>query len=266
MVALNSMDLQVLCDIARRAGQEIMAVYMRDFSVWHKSDDSPLTEADLRADSIIREGLEAAFPQVFILSEESSSVATAFGEVFFLVDPLDGTKEFLKRSNEFTVNIALVNQGHVVAGVVYAPAQDDLYFAARGRGAFRSCAGATEKLNVANFNHDRPVRVVGSRSHGVDVLATWLARLPHAHDFVAAGSSLKFCKVASAQADIYPRFGSTSQWDTAAAQCVLEAAGGYVLDLSGRPLHYGLGRPILNAHFVAIGDPSLRALLPAQQV
>lgn len=254
---VTSQQLQTLCSIARAAGRDIMAVYSTDFAAQAKADASPLTEADLRADAVIRSSLEAAFPGVFILSEESSTVPMGQVETFFLVDPLDGTKEFIKRNGEFTVNIALVHRGHVVAGVVFAPALDELYFAASGIGAFKHRAGVTKALAVSIYDEAKPLRVVGSRSHGADALQVWLAALPYEHSFVAAGSSLKFCRVASGDADIYPRFGPTSQWDTAAAQCVLELAGGLVLDLAGNPLFYGLERSMLNAHFLAMGDPGL---------
>lgn len=261
MMMVTSEQLETLCGIAQAAGREVMAVYASDFAAWTKADASPLTEADLRADAVIRQGLEVAFPGVFILSEESSSESVGAVGSFFLVDPLDGTKEFLKRNDEFTVNIALVYQGQVVAGVVLAPALGELYYAARGLGAFKRSAGGVAVLQVADFEEGKPLRVIGSRSHGGDALAAWLATLPHEHSFVAAGSSLKFCRIASGDADIYPRFGLTSQWDTAAAQCVLETAGGAVLDLTGNPLRYGLERPVLNPQFVAVGDKRLNDLI-----
>ena len=171
------------------------------------------------------------------------------------MDPLDGTKEFLKRNGEFTVNIALVWQGVPIAGVVFAPALGELYYAALGLGGWVQIAGsAPQVLQVAVWRPTEPLRVIGSRSHGGIKLAAWLATLSCQHSFVAAGSSLKFCRIAQGRADIYPRFGPTSQWDTAAAHCVLMAAGGAVLDLAGRPLQYGLQRPLLNPEFVAVGD------------
>jgi 3'(2'), 5'-bisphosphate nucleotidase len=247
-------DLQTLCGIAEAAGREIMEVYACDFTSWSKADASPLTEADLRADAVIRKGLELSFPGVFILSEESSSSGVAHPETFFLVDPLDGTKEFLKRNDEFTVNIALVHQGRPVAGVVFAPALDELYFAAEGAGAWKRTTAGTTALKVASQESGRALRVMGSRSHGGDALGEWLGRLGCEHSFVAAGSSLKFCRIAEGQADVYPRHGPTSQWDTAAAQAVLEQAGGAVLDPNGQPLRYGLDRPMLNPFFMAVGD------------
>ena len=254
-------QLTALCQIAEAAGREVMAVYAQDFASWQKDDASPLTEADLRADRVIREGLEMHFPGVFVLSEESVSQGGGAADTFFLVDPLDGTKEFLKRNDEFTVNIALVHRGQAIVGVVLAPALGELFYAARGLGAWMRGGQAQDvrTLQAAPCSTGQPLRVMGSRSHGGDELAAWLSSLPHEHTFVAAGSSLKFCRIAAGQADVYPRFGPTSQWDTAAAQCVLEVAGGAVVDFSGEPLQYGLDRPILNPAFVAVGDRALIA-------
>jgi 3'(2'), 5'-bisphosphate nucleotidase len=260
---IDSKQLQVLCDIARRAGDEIMAVYRTDFASWTKDDDSPLTQADLRSDAVIRSGLEEAFPNVFILSEESTSQASSASSApspqrrFFLVDPLDGTREFLKRNDEFTVNIALIDDGAPVAGVVFAPALDQLYFAAQGLGAFRRDPGGDVRLQPQAPAAGQSLRVIGSRSHGGEALSAWLQKLTVPHTFVAAGSSLKFCRLAEGAADIYPRHGPTSQWDTAAAQAVLECAGGAVHDPSGAPLRYGLERPVLNPFFIALAQAGM---------
>jgi 3'(2'), 5'-bisphosphate nucleotidase len=250
--------LAALCDIAAAAGREIMDVYAGDFTASEKSDASPLTEADLRADAVIRRGLEAAFPGVYVLSEESSSTGSDTGETFFLVDPLDGTREFIKRNGEFTVNIALIRSGKPAAGVVAAPALGELFFGAAGAGCWMRVAGADTALATRKIAPDNPLRVIGSRSHAGDSLAAWLDRLPCEHRFVAAGSSLKFCRLAQGQADVYPRLGPTSQWDTGAGQAVLEAAGGVVLDPGGQPLCYGLQRPLLNPDFIALADPAFR--------
>ncbi len=251
-MSITKEQLDTLCRIAEAAGREIMAVYATGGETWLKDDASPLTEADLRADRAIRAGLEAHFPGVFILSEESVSSGPAAGDQFFLVDPLDGTKEFIKRNGEFTVNIALVEQGVAVASVVLAPALDELYFGAHGLGAWKRDVSGLREIRTARREPGRPLRVIGSRSHGGERLEAWLATLQQEHSFVAAGSSLKFCRIAEGSADIYPRFGPTSQWDTAAAQCVLEAAGGAVTDLEGQPLRYGLDRPVLNPEFIAV--------------
>ena len=257
---MTKAELDTLCRIAEVAGQEIMAVYREGGETWQKDDQSPLTEADLRADRVIRAGLEQHFPGVFILSEESVSAGPRDAERFFLVDPLDGTKEFLKRNGEFTVNIALIENGEPVAGVVLAPALDELFYAARGLGAWKRDSTGLRPIATAHRSPTDPLCVMGSRSHGADKLNAWLTTLKTEHTFVAAGSSLKFCRIAEGQADIYPRFGPTSQWDTAAAQAVLEVAGGVVTDLQGTLLRYGLDRPVLNPEFVAVGDVGLREL------
>jgi len=246
--------LGLFCDIVDQAGQEIMAIYRTDFAAWSKDDESPLTEADLRADAIIQERLKNAYPQIYILSEETSAGHHPSAECFFLVDPLDGTKEFLKRNDEFTVNIALIDQGVAVAGVVFAPALNEMYFAAQGIGAWKRVRNVEQRIQVAPLDDKRPLRIIGSRSHGGDALAEWLARLERSHSFVAAGSSLKFCRVAEGQADVYPRFSPTNQWDTAAGQCIVEAAGGMVCNVYGEPLRYGLDKPALNSYFLAYGS------------
>lgn len=259
---LSETQLQILCDIAETAGREIMTVYREGGETWNKDDQSPLTEADLRADRVIRAELEKHFPGVFILSEESVSAGQQDAERFFLVDPLDGTKEFLKRNGEFTVNIALIENAEPVAGVVLAPALDELFYAAKALGAWKRDVAGLRAINASRASPAGLLRVMGSRSHGADKLDAWLATLKTEHTFVAAGSSLKFCRIAEGRADIYPRFGPTSQWDTAAAQAVLELAGGSVTDLEGNPIRYGLDRPVLNPEFVAMGDKDLLDLVP----
>ena len=262
-MTLSRSDLNTLCQIAEAAGRGIMDVYRNGGEIWQKDDFSPLTEADLRADRVIREELERHFPDVFILSEESVSLGTQTGGRFFLVDPLDGTKEFLKRNDEFTVNIALVEDGRLIAGVVLAPALEELFYAAQGLGAWKRDAVGLRKVATSGYDSARPLRVMGSRLHGGEKLDAWLAQLTKEHSFVAAGSSLKFCRIAEGKADIYPRFGPTSQWDTAAAQCVLELAGGVVTDLQGSPLRYGLDRPILNPEFAAMAAAELVSVVAA---
>jgi 3'(2'), 5'-bisphosphate nucleotidase len=247
-------ELNALGVIAQAAGLEIMDVYRRDDAVsWTKADDSPLTQADLRADAAIERGLRQAFPGIPIWSEEGAALAAEGApSEFFLVDPLDGTKEFLKRNGEFTVNIALVDHGRPVAGVVLAPALGQLYYAGAGVGAYRRSAEGEAPLRTRPPLPGEPLRVIGSRSHGGEALDQWLEQLQCEHTFVAAGSSLKFCRIAEGLAHAYPRMGPTSQWDTAAAQAVLDAAGGAVLDGQGRELAYGFDRPVLNPFFIAL--------------
>ena len=260
-MTLVDRDVDLLCEIARDAGRAILRLYGTDCATATKHDASPLTQADTDADAIICEGLARAFPAIPIVSEESAAAAGAGTALFFLVDPLDGTKEFLNRTDEFTVNIALIDHGRPVAGVVFAPALDELFAAASEGPARKYAHGTRDDLAVALFDRSRPLRVIGSRSHTSPDMQQWLDALDVPHTFVAAGSSLKFCRIAEGRADLYPRFGHTSQWDTAAAQAVLERAGGRVADLSGAPLCYGCDRPMLNPFFTAIGDPRLAILI-----
>jgi 3'(2'), 5'-bisphosphate nucleotidase len=245
--------LNHLEQIARQAGEAIMGVYAKDFAHWNKVDASPVTEADLLADRLIRAALAAAFPDIPVVSEEFEHSIDPNTNTFFLVDPLDGTKEFLKRNGEFTVNIALIHDGHPVAAVVGTPALGVVYVAAKGLGAVRRDSLGEKQLVVKDRSADMPLRVIGSRSHAAAEMGAWLQQLSQPYLFMAAGSSLKFCRIAEGEADVYPRFGPTSQWDTAAGQCVLEAAGGTVSTLDGTPLCYGLNRPMLNPQFVARG-------------
>jgi len=250
--------LDAVVAIARAAGDEIMAVYERGadgLAVTQKADASPLTEADERAHRLIAERLAALSPRLPLLSEEDVAVfpgPDARGR-YWLVDPLDGTKEFIKRNGEFTVNIALIEAGRPALGVVHAPALGVTYLAADEVGAFRQALGeARQTIAVAQHVPGAVWRVVGSRSHADDSLAAYLEGLGE-YELVPMGSSLKFCLVAEGRADLYPRLGPTSLWDTAAAQCVVEQAGGSVRTLEGRPLGYANTRQLLNPYFVAAG-------------
>ena len=255
--------LAALCALARDAGRAILDVYRSDFAVDFKDDQSPLTEADRRAHALIARGLAALPESLPLLSEESPGDELAERRTwrqYWLVDPLDGTKEFLKRNDEFTVNIALVSDQRAVLGVVLAPALDRLYFGAVGFGAWRQDAdGEPRRISV------RPapstLRVVGSRSHPSGELAAYLAGLG-AHDIAPMGSSLKICLVAEGAADIYPRLGPTSEWDTAAAQAILESAGGRMIDPQGHALRYNAKEDLLNPHFLAFGDSTRDWLAP----
>jgi 3'(2'), 5'-bisphosphate nucleotidase len=220
-----------------------------------KADASPLTAADLRAHRLIVERLRELTPELPVLSEEAADVPFAVRSQwrrYWLVDPLDGTREFLARNGEFTVNIALID-GHAPAlGIVHVPVTDTTYRGLPGEGAWRERAGApAERIRVA-ARSAATVRVVGSRSHRGDSLDAFLTRIG-AHELVAIGSSLKFCLVAEGAADVYPRLGPTSEWDTAAAHAVLVAAGGAVSALDGTPLAYNTREQLLNPFFVACG-------------
>jgi 3'(2'), 5'-bisphosphate nucleotidase len=256
--------LAELCTIARTAGEAILEVYGTEFQVQLKEDRSPLTQADRVAHEIIGERLLALDDTVPMLSEESAPADVALRRTwtrYWLVDPLDGTKEFLKRNGEFTVNIALIDQGRAVLGVVLAPVLDRLYFGAVGHGAWRADKGAEPQPIRARRDAASPLRVVGSRSHGDGELAAYVAALGP-HELKPMGSSLKICLIAEGAADIYPRLGPTSEWDTAAAQAILESAGGRMIDRLGEPLRYNTKDDLLNPHFLAFGDQRRDWLAP----
>ena len=240
--------------IAVEAGRKILDVYERGFSVEHKEDRSPLTEADRAAHDLIAARLARLTPDIPLLSEESAKIEyaeRARWRRFWLVDPLDGTKEFINRNGEFTVNIALIEDHAPVLGVVYVPVPGVVYFACRGRGAFKHTSlAAPEPIRARGFAGGKPI-VVASRSHAGAETEAFLQSLGP-HDVVSMGSALKLCLVAEGAADVYPRLGPTMEWDTAAAQCVVEAAGGRVTDVSRRPLTYNK-ESLLNPWFLASG-------------
>jgi len=245
-------------DIARRAGAEILDVYRsRDRVQSAKADSSPLTLADLRSHRLIMRALGELTPRVPVLSEEGAVIAFAERATWrqhWLVDPLDGTKEFLSGNGEFTVNIALIGAHEAQFGVVYIPVLDTMYWGGPGLGAWRS-KGAAEPIPIRVQRHAvAPVRVVGSRSHLGDSLEGFLSRLGP-HEFVPFGSSLKFCMVAEGTADVYPRLGPTSEWDTAAAHAIVTGAGGFVVTAAGEPLSYNAKADLRNPDFVVYADP-----------
>ncbi len=244
-----------LIELAETAGRAILEVYGTDFDVEEKDDQSPLTKADLASNSLIVAGLRQLTPEIPIISEE-------FGlpdfeerrqwDIYWLIDPLDGTKEFVNRNGEFTVNIALIRQHVPVLGIVHVPVSQVTYIGCKGVGAERRDPGKDPcRINVKRES-ESPVRVVGSRSHRGDSLNHFLENLGD-FEMHPMGSSLKFCRIAEGAADIYPRLGPTSEWDTAAAQAVVEQAGGQVLELDGKPLSYNSKDDILNPHFLVIG-------------
>lgn len=245
--------LERVCEIAREAGHAVMEVYCTDFAVRGKHDSSPVTAADERAEAIIVAALQALTPDVPIVAEEAVAAGRMpeVGGRFWLVDPLDGTKEFISRNGEFTVNIALVVDGEPVLGVVYAPALGRLFAGARGGDAYVEDAAGRRSIRCRGVP-GAGLTVVASRSHGdADALASFLGERKVA-SLENAGSSLKLCLVAAGEADLYPRLGRTMEWDIAAGHAVLAAAGGRIADLSGAALRYG--KPgFENPHFVASG-------------
>lgn len=250
-----------LLSIARSAGDAIMAVYSAgETQVLLKEDASPVTAADWAAHCVLTSQLAPLLPDCPVVSEEdvgSQSSRQNEGR-FWLIDPLDGTKEFIARNGEFTVNIALIEDGRSVLGVVYAPSIDTLYWGGSGMGAFRQVGGDIVAIRVSDSETSARCRVVASKSHLNEATQSFIDRLGEA-SLIQAGSSLKFCRVAEGAADIYPRLAPTCEWDTAAAQAVLEGAGGAVLDLQGQCLKYGKS-DVLNPSFIATRDV---ALIPA---
>lgn len=254
---LSHDSLNELEAIARKAGDAIMRIYNapnfeEKIAVQAKGDDSPLTQADLAAHEIIKTELSklsvnalAELPQ---LSEESANIdwqERQQWQTYWLIDPLDGTKEFIKRNGEFTVNIALVHQGQPIAGVVYAPATQTMYSAAAGK-AYKNGSVIKARQDA----HAQTLKVVGSRSHASPDMQAYLDQLDKPYDMVSMGSSLKLCLVAESKAHLYPRLGPTSEWDTAAAHAVALAAGAEVVTTDGEPLQYNQKASLLNPYFI----------------
>lgn len=246
-------SLSELATIVRRAGEAVMEIYACAFSVERKQDGSPVTEADKRSEEIILRGLDRVASGVPVVSEEAAANNDEAGNggAFWLVDPLDGTKEFISRNGEFTINVALIDEGAPVLGLVLAPALQRLFAGSLGAGAVVEDGDGRRSVS-ARSEPPEGVTVVSSRSHGdADALSRFTAARKVAAQ-LTAGSSLKFCLVAAGQADLYPRFGRTMEWDTAAGHAVLRAAGGRVTELDGSDLMYG--KPgFENPHFVAWG-------------
>ena len=245
-----------LVELARKAGDAILEVYAGDFDVTEKDDQSPLTQADLASHQIISRALAGLTPETPVLSEESADIPYETRRLwaeYWLVDPLDGTKEFINRNGEFTVNIALIRGHQPVLGVVHVPVSGVSYYGARGEGAFkREGDSAPVSISTRAPAAEKAV-VVGSRSHANPMLAKCLESIGP-FELVSMGSSLKFCLVAEGSADLYPRLGPTSEWDTAAAQAVVEAAGGAVVGMEGDPLPYNCKDDYLNPWFLVFGD------------
>lgn len=244
--------------LARAAGERIMHIYNGGFTVEYKDDHSPLTEADMAAHNAILAGLDLLTPDIPVLSEESADIAFAIRRqwpTYWLIDPLDGTREFIKRNGEFTVNIALIHQQRPVLGVIHVPVSGVDYFARAGAGAFKQRPGeASQRIQVAPDCRTPPL-IAGSRSHQSTALKAFLSRLGEYH-ILSMGSSLKSCLVAEGKADLYVRLGLTSEWDTAAAQCIVEEAGGRVTDTHMQDLRYNTKDSLLNPHFFVFGDLS----------
>lgn len=257
---INRQDIETLLaevkQIAYEAGRNIMEIYEQGFSVEEKSDHTPVTEADFAAHRVILEGLQALTPDIPILSEECPP--PPFHErtrwpCYWLVDPLDGTREFIRRNGEFSVNIALIGGQRPVLGIIYAPVVGHLYCAAKGMGAFKK--SGIDDMRSIHVRESCPEKVViaGSRSHYGEEFKQFISHLPD-YDIIPMGSALKSCLVAEGKADIYARLGPTSEWDTAAAQIIVEEAGGQITNTQMQPLCYNTREELLNPHFFAFGD------------
>ena len=227
--------------------------------VHRKADESPVTEADFASDEIIHKGLLSLMPGVAVWSEESAkpSISNASSDsLLILVDPLDGTREFIKRNGEFTVNIAVVEQGQPVLGIIYAPALQQTFLGLPGIGAFECQPNNVFAKQIACTPYDKTpatLRVLGSRSYFMPKQTQWLQSIGFPCEVLGVGSALKCCRIAQGLADLYPRFGPTCQWDTAAGQAIVQAAGGQVCNSNAEPLVYGLDRDLLNQDFLASG-------------
>lgn len=258
----------ICADIALEAAVPILEIYRKSLAVSTKADGSPVTEADLAADHIIRERLQSLWPDIPVISEESIAYRDKDFSRYFLVDPLDGTREFINHTGEFSINIALIENGRAIMGVIYAPSQFELYI---GTDRASTCAPiqAGDKVNLQDFKsiqirnaaYDHLV-ALSSLSHGEMETDAYLNAISP-HKILKSGSSLKFCKIAKGDADFYPRFGPTMGWDIAAGHAILRAAGGIMLNKDGDEFHYS-SSDLRNGPFLAIGDPKLVTKLQPQ--
>ncbi|MDJ0932768.1 3'(2'),5'-bisphosphate nucleotidase CysQ [Breoghania sp.] len=273
-----NLDMNALTQIAIAAGEAILKIYGEAIDVSEKGDGSPVTQADTAAEAIILKGLADLSPDIAVVAEESVAAGCVPppSARFFLVDPLDGTREFISKNGEFTVNIGLVEDGVPVAGVVYAPALGDIFWGSKGEGARRAkvvegkCGpGPAEEISV-RMAPKEGLTVLASRSHMSAETSDFAETLSVA-ELISAGSSLKFCRVAEGGADLYPRFGRMMEWDTAAADAVLRAAGGLVITTDGAPLSYGKRNlphdsDFANPYFIAVGDREIVSSLQCPTV
>lgn len=255
---IENIDIQKINSIAKKAGDEIMRIYQQDFNVEFKKDNSPLTQADIKSNEIIINNLKSLFPDIPILSEENKEIPYNIRkkwEYFWLIDPLDGTKEFVKKNGEFTVNIALIYKNVPILGVVYAPTLNLLYYAQKDRGAFKQDENKNPKrLPIYNHSNNDVLKVIVSKSHYNQETREFVSNLKNQYkniEFINIGSSLKFCLIAEGKADIYPRLAPTMEWDTAAGQAIVEQAGGKTLKFNiQESLKYNK-QNLLNPWFVA---------------
>lgn len=256
----DELNLEYLCQnvvsIARIAGEKILQVYNSEYTIEHKDDNTPLTTADLAADKIICEALAELTPEIPVLTEESDHIpfeTRTQWQRYWLVDPLDGTREFIKRNGEFTVNIALIENHRSILGVINVPVSGTDYFAWKNGHAYKKTTSSnTQRIHARTANLDKLV-IANSRSHVSEKLKDYIKKLGNV-ELLSVGSSLKSCLVAEGSADLYPRLGLTSEWDTAAAHCIVEESGGYIMQTDGTELRYNTKDSLLNPEFFVFGD------------
>jgi 3'(2'), 5'-bisphosphate nucleotidase len=249
---LNEQLISSTVEIAKLAGEGITEIYNSDFDYQLKKDLSPITAADNLSHNIITERLKILTPEIPILSEESCDISykiRANWTKYWLVDPLDGTKEFIKRNGEFTVNIALIENNTPIFGVIHLPVTSETYWGSQVNGSFYSSGNNDVKEIRVSENHQNPIRLVASRSHPSEMLNSLLKKIVD-YEIIEVGSSIKFCHIASGQADCYPRFGPTSEWDTAAGEAIVSSAGGHVVAASGNSMKYNVKEEYLNPNFI----------------
>ncbi len=252
---LQALQMPIM-SLAIKAGARILDFYYCGFDVKHKPDQTPLTQADIAAHEIIDEGLRQLTPDLPVISEEGPEILYEVRQqwpLYWLVDPLDGTREFIRRNDEFTVNIALIENGKPIMGLIHAPELKQCYFATRGLGAYKKTKDKKPKRIYVKSNHRKPVVIAGSHSRPSDEFNHFIANIGD-YEMLSMGSALKSCLVAEGVADIYARLGPTSEWDTAAAQCIVEEAGGMFTDTNMQPLRYNTKDCLLNPHFFVFGD------------
>jgi len=260
MLSQDKHLLLKLSNIAIQAGIKIMEFYKTDFKVEKKKDNTPITKADLAANSIIVEELKKIDENIPILSEESvvEWKDRKQWEKYWLVDPIDGTKEFINKNGEFSVNIAMIEKNNSILGIIYAPAKSMLYFAKKNFGAFKISSSSLLNnldnavlIKTSTLNIKDRIRVITSRSHSNNYLDSWAKKKFYNYELISKGSSLKFCEIAEGNAEVYPRFGSTSEWDIAAGHAIIEEAGGKLKDLNGNRIFYNTKESLINSDFIA---------------
>ncbi len=248
--------LDGLLILVEQAGKAVINIYQNDIQVERKSDNSPLTKADKKAHEIISAGLMKLQPDLPMISEEGAHLPYEIRKnwrTYWLVDPLDGTKEFINRNGEFTVNIALIEDGYPIIGVVGQPVEERIYYAAAELGAFEIGPNQLEPVSISTKAAQNSILTLVSKSHLSEELREEINQQKNI-EMISVGSSLKFCMIANGKADFYPRIGPTSEWDIAAAQCVVEVAGGKVLSLDGERMKYNQKESFTNSNFVVVGD------------